>query len=303
MKYSLQSFAALLLFLSVTGCSVREFVVGSMLSSAGDGIAAIYLSEDDPELVRESMPTNMKLIELLIQQSPDNPALLTSACQAFTVYAYAFVLRDAEIALDEDFQEARRLTNRGAKLLHRAREYGLAALAARHPGFIGQYESDPVSALGTVNKDDLSALYWTAAAWGLLVSASKDNPAAIIELPNVGFLLERGLELDESYDKGAFHDLMFTYTLSRPDGGSEAPDVARKHYDRATELSEGTRASLYVSYAESISVQNQNREEFLKLLEKALAVDVNKAPDQRLANLLAQERAQWLKDRVDELFF
>jgi len=69
------------------------------------------------------------------------------------------------------------------------------------------------------------------------------------------------------------------------------------------ELSEGSRASLYISYAESISVSNQNKEEFLELLDKALAVDVDEIPGQRLANILAQERAQRLRKRVDELFF
>ena len=273
------------------------------MSSVGDGIAAVYLSEDDPDLVRESLPTNMKLIELLIQQSPNNPNLLTSACQAFTVYVYAFVLRDAEITMDEDFASARRFTSRAKRLLRRARDYGFAALEASHPGFEKAYFSDPPLALENVTAEDLSALYWTAAAWGLYISTSKDNPAAIIELPNVGHLLERALELDEDYDNGSLHDLMFTYTLSRPDGGSAAPEIAKKHFDRAMELSGGNRASLYVSYAESVSVVNQNREEFLEMLEKAEGVDVNRIPNQRLANILAQERAGWLKNRVDELFF
>jgi predicted anti-sigma-YlaC factor YlaD len=305
--------------LSLSGCSISDLVLGGMLSSAGDGIATVYLSEDDPDLVRESLPTNMKLIELLIQKSPNNPTLLTSACQAFTVYAYAFVLRDAEIAMDEDFAAARRLTSRAKKLLRRARDYGIAALEAVHPGFEEAYFLDQRSALQKATAEDLSALYWTAAAWGLYISASKDNPAAIIELPNIGYFLERALELDEDYDNGSLHDLMFTYTLSRPDGGSAAPiqsklfsldakvtdakGIAKKHFDRAMELSGGSRASLYVSYAESVSVLNQNRGEFLEMLEKAEGVDVNGIPNQRLANIIAQERAGWLKNRVDELFF
>ena len=48
---------------------------------------------------------------------------------------------------------------------------------------------------------------------------------------------------------------------------------------------------------------NQNKKEFLELLDKALAVDVDEIPGQRLANILAQERAQWLRERVGELFF
>ncbi len=179
----------------------------------------------------------------------------------------------------------------------------MKALDATYPGFIKTYNSDPKIALSKTNENSVSTLYWTAAAWGLFISVSKDNPAAIIELPNIGYLLERALELDEDYDNGSIHDLMFTYTLNRPDGGSSSMEVAKEHFDRAMDLSEGSRASLYVSYAESISIPNQNKEEFFNLLDQALAVDVNEIPNQRLANILAQERANWLKSRVDELFY
>ncbi len=289
--------------LFISSCSLSEIIMGNILGSASDGISAIYLSENDPELVRESLPTNMKLIELLIHQSPNNPELLTAACQAFTVYAYSFVLRDAEISMDEDFSSARKLYSRSGNLLKRAKDYGMKALDASYPGFIKSYNSDPKIALSKTNESNISTLYWTAAAWGLFVSVSKDNPAAIIELPNIGHLLERALELDEDYDNGSIHDLMFTYTLNRPDGGSSSLEVAKEHFDRAMDLSEGSRASLYVSYAESISIPNQNKEEFFNLLDQALAVDVNEIPNQRLANILAQERANWLKSRVDELFY
>lgn len=289
--------------LFISSCSLSEIIMGNILGSASDGISAIYLSENDPELVRESLPTNMKLIELLIHQSPNSPELLTAACQAFTVYAYSFVLRDAEIAMDEDFSGARKLYSRSGNLLKRAKDYGMKALDASYPGFIKSYNSDPKIALSKTNESNISTLYWTAAAWGLFVSVSKDNPAAIIELPNIGHLLERALELDEDYDNGSIHDLMFTYTLNRPDGGSSSLEVAKEHFDRAMDLSEGSRASLYVSYAESISIPNQNKEEFFNLLDQALAVDVNEIPNQRLANILAQERANWLKSRVDELFY
>tara|TARA_Y100000814_G_scaffold123372_1_gene88538 strand:- start:2276 stop:3187 length:912 start_codon:yes stop_codon:yes gene_type:complete len=289
--------------LFISSCSLSEIIMGNILGSASDGISTIYLSENDPELVRESLPTNMKLIELLIHQSPNNPELLTAACQAFTVYAYSFVLRDAEIAMDEDFSSARKLYLRSSKLLKRAKDYGMKALEASYPGFIKSYNSEPKIALSKTNKKNISTLYWTAAAWGLFISVSKDNPAAIIELPNIGYLLEKALELDEDYDNGSIHDLMFTYTLNRPDGGSSSLEVAKEHFDRAMDLSGGSRASLYVSYAESISIPNQNKEEFFNLLDQALAVDVNEIPNQRLANILAQERANWLKSRVDELFF
>lgn len=291
--------SSLLLFSS--GCSLVKNAIMSNLMGSISGIEGIYLTEDDPQLVRESMPTNLKLMELMIQQSPDSPDLLLSTSQAFTMYGYAFVMRDAELAMSVNVKESMRITKRARKLLRRAKGYAFRALEIKYPGFSNEYNAEPEKTLLKVGKEDVPLLYWTAAAWGSLISASKDVPAAIIELPNVGYLIERALALDESFDNGALHELMFSYSLSRPGGGSDVEALA--HYERALELSRGKRASLLVSYAESVSVSRQDREQFLSLLDQALAIDIDEDPSSRLANVLAQERALWLKGRVDELFF
>ena len=58
-----------------------------------------------------------------------------------------------------------------------------------------------------------------------------------------------------------------------------------------------------VSYAESVLVAEQKKKEFEQVLNEALAIDVEKtAPEQRLANVLAQRRAKWLLSKIDELF-
>jgi predicted anti-sigma-YlaC factor YlaD len=71
---------------------------------------------------------------------------------------------------------------------------------------------------------------------------------------------------------------------------------------RAKELSQGMRVAPLVSYAETVSVSAQDRKEFRSLLEEAIAFDVDKAPDMRVANLISQRRAKWLLSRIDELF-
>ena len=267
------------------------------------GLEDIYGTEDDPELVRESMPSNLKTLELLIGQSPENPRLLLSAAQAFTVYAYAFILRDAETTVSRDLHEAKRLRGRARKLFTRAKRYALRALEARYPGFEKSFEDNAQKAVQQVGAEDVSFLYWTAAAFGGLASSAKDDPAVIIEIPKIGYLLDRALEIDESYDEGALHEMMIAYSISRPDAGSSAMEKAQHHFERALQLSGGKRASVYVSRAKAISVRNQDRDEFLTLLNTALSIDVDEIPSWRLSNILAQERAEWLKGRVDELFF
>ena len=51
-----------------------------------------------------------------------------------------------------------------------------------------------------------------------------------------------------------------------------------------------------------MSVAEQRRDEFERLLRHALAIDVNRHPENRLANLVSQRRARWLLARAERLF-
>jgi hypothetical protein len=115
--------------------------------------------------------------------------------------------------------------------------------------------------------------------------------------------VRRVSELDETWNGGAAPE--FLISLESAKSGvklSEQQERMRRYYDRALQLSGGRRASLFVSYAESASIPAQNRAQFKELLERALAIDCDKQPASRLANLVAQRRARWLLGRIDELF-
>jgi predicted anti-sigma-YlaC factor YlaD len=75
----------------------------------------------------------------------------------------------------------------------------------------------------------------------------------------------------------------------------------QNHYERALALSRGKRAAVYVAYAKTVFVPAQNRAEFIALMDKALAVDIEKDPEHRLLNALAKRRARWLLEHTDEL--
>ena len=61
-------------------------------------------------------------------------------------------------------------------------------------------------------------------------------------------------------------------------------------------------ASPFLSLAMGVSLVNQDREEFERLLERALAVDPDEDPSIRLSNVVSQRRAALLLDQADELF-
>ncbi len=295
-----RSLAGLGLALLASACSVRRLAVGG-LANALSGSAVAFAREDDPELVRAALPFVMKALEGVLIESPDDEALLGAASSAFGLYAYAFVQLDGEALASSDYAASQQLAARAVALYLRARDFALRALEGRHPGLGAGLRSAPAEAAATLTAPDVELAYLAGGTWGLAIALGKDDPALLADLEAVRALLRRALELDEGHSEGALHEAMISVeALPRAMGGS--PERAREHYRRALELSGGRRASLYLKLAENVSVPAQDRAEFEQLLQSALAVPLDAAPDLRLSNRIAQGRARHLLATIDDLF-
>lgn len=285
------------------GCSPRKMAVNAVAGALAGG-TSVFAQDDDLELVGEALPFALKTIEALLEEAPENRDLLLSACSGFTQYAYAFVEAEAFFVEPEDFRRARELRERAMKLYLRARDYCLRGLTTEHPGIREALVRRPEEAAASLGRDDLELAYWTAAAWGAAISLGQDRPELTADLPAVKSLLERALVLDESFGDGALQEAMISLAaLPEALGGSE--EKARKHFQRAVELSGGRSAGPYVTLARTVSVANQDRAEFERLLGSALEIDVDLevSRDHRLANVLAQRQAQELLRRADDYFY
>jgi predicted anti-sigma-YlaC factor YlaD len=219
----------------------------------------------------------------------------------FTQYAYAFVQTDAEIIEPDDFEGSLAMKERALKLYLRGRGYCVRAMELRRAGVERALQVNPDDALGWAQTKDVELLYWTGASWGAAISLGQGRPALVADVPAVKALMKKALELDETFQQGAIHAAMISIeALPEAMGGS--PDRARAHFERAVALSKGLDPGPYVTLAASVSVATQNRTEFVKLLEQAMAIDPDDNPDMRLPALIAQNRARRLLARVDELF-
>jgi predicted anti-sigma-YlaC factor YlaD len=285
-----------------TGCSIKRFAVnqvGNALASGG----STFTSDDDPDLVADAIPFGLKMYESLLAESPRHEGLLLAAAQGFTEYSYAFVDSRIDEAKEENLDRANAMRDRARRLYLRAWRYGMRGLEARHRGFGAALDEDAATALARADKRDVAMLYWTAAARGLAISLSKDNPEMIAELPLVEMLVQRVAQLDEGFENGAVPEFLITFEAARTDvSAEEQRQLMRRHFERALELSHGKRAGTYVSYAENACLPAQNAAEFKTMLEKALAIDPDGDPEHRLANLVAQRRARWLLGHMGELF-
>jgi predicted anti-sigma-YlaC factor YlaD len=290
------------LLLLSTGCSIKRVAINKLGNALASG-GSTFTSDDDPELVEAAIPFGLKTYESLLAESPKHTGLLLAAAQGFTQYSYAFVDSRIDEARAESLERADALRNRARRLYIRAYGYGMRGLEVRHPGFAAALDDDADSALKRVTRRDVPLLYWTAAARGLTISLSKTSPELIAELPLVETVIRRVAELDEDFDAGALPEFLITLEAAHSGVKPEVQQkLMRQHFDRALELSKGKRAGTYVSFAENACVPAQDAAEFRSLLEKALAVDPDADPGNRLANLVAQRRARWLLKHIDDLF-
>lgn len=289
----------LVLAIAVSGCSVRRIAADHLGDTLSSG-AGVFASDDDPELIREATPFSLKLMESVLAERPHHAGLLTATARAYTQYAYAFLQQEADAVEEHDVTAAFRLRERARKLYRRARDYGLRALEVAHPGFSAALRSDPAAALNATTGEDVPRLYWSGAAWAAMIALSKDNPDEVADVPLMSAMMARALALDEAFDGGALHVFMISLEMAR--GGARGEPAARAHFRRALELSGGRQAGPYVSLAEAVALQARDRREFVSLLDAALRIDPDAAPEQRLANTIMQRRAQWLLDRADQLF-
>jgi predicted anti-sigma-YlaC factor YlaD len=291
----------LLAWFAGSGCSIHRYA----LNKASDAVAqtgTTFSSDDDPDLIKAAAPFGLKLTESLLAENPQHLGLLTSAASGFTQYTYAFVQEEADEVEPQDFAAAEAMRARARRLYLRAQGYGLRGLEVKHPGFGKALLANPKATVRTATKSDVPLLYWTAAAWASAISLSKDNPELVGQIPAMEALIDRALELDESYGNGAIHTFMISYEMSRPGAAGDPAARARKHFARAMALSRGTDASPLVALAEAVTIQKQDVKEFESLLNQALAVNPDANPDIRLLNTVMQRRARWLRSRQSELF-
>jgi predicted anti-sigma-YlaC factor YlaD len=290
-----------LLWIAGSGCSARRYAMNQVADVVSQG-SATFASDDDPELIRAATPFSLKLLESFLNENPKHRGLLSATASGFTEYAYAFVQQDADELEAKDLAGAEALRVRARRLYLRAQRYGLRGLELKHPGFTNALLAAPKTAVRAATKVDVPLLYWTGAAWAAAISLSKDNPGLVAQVPAMEALIDRALELDESYDGGAIHTFLITYEMNRQGATGDPATRAREHFDRAMTLAAGKDASPLVALAEAVTIKKQDVKEFESLLNRALAINSDAQPDRRLLNLIMQRRARWLLSQKAELF-
>jgi predicted anti-sigma-YlaC factor YlaD len=317
--------------LAAASCSINRMATRMAADAlASPGGTSVFASETDPQLVADALPFALKLYETLLQSDPENRSLLEATAEGFVSYANAFIHTPATMLGYEELDRQKEMLSRAKSMYLRGRDYALRALEVDYPGFTAAVKAGKGRAeLQEMDEENVKTLYWAAAGWMGAISAAGFDTAMLMELPRPVALAARGLELDEEYGQGALHglfidiyggvpseqmlygssdlgsysrELLAGYYVERGVAADTPAAKARYHFDRAVAISEGQLAGPYVSLAASVSVQTQDADEYRRLLETALSIDVDENPRNRLVNIISRRKAQWLLDTIGDRF-
>ena len=287
-------------------CSLNKMAMKAVSNAlTGSGSADAFTADSDPELVGDALPFAIKMYETLLSQNPDHEGLLFTTGSLFVMYANAFVQGPAERLDSVDCYEERIAgMDRAKKLYLRGYTHLSKALNYKYAGFDEATVND--NTLGPIlnkcKKDDVPLLYWTVAGGLSAYSIDVFDFDLGSNIPEWGAMIDRAYELDPDFNNGAIDDFFILFYASLPEtmGGDKAK--AEIHFQKALEKSRFLSAGPYVSYASSICVPAQDYVRFKENLEKALAINPDEEPSNRLVNIISQRKAKHMLDNAYEYF-
>lgn len=301
MKKTVKPVLAVTLALSLTGCGA--WMKQTAIDTASDWILpdalTTFFDEPDYYLAKLALPSNLKLVEVLSRANPGNKSLKTLCAQMFASYGIGFV----EVPQSPEKPASVETIKRAKAFYARGMGYGLEVLPAACREAIENHRLEEFSAsLKALGKADVPALFWSALNWGNLVNLSQDDPDRIAELPFIVEMMNRVIELDESYYYGGAHLFFIVYHAGRPATLGGDPAKAKQHYERMRALSGGKFLLGEIYYATYYAVAVQNEKLFRKTLKGVLDAPSGILPGEQLTSEIAKRKAKALLAMTQDFF-
>ena len=289
-RYSLARLAVLLGTLTLlTACSMGQMVVRGSQTILDSGIESMN-RETDLQLARDAMPANLKLLEGMLLEDPNNTELLIYAAEGFHGYSFGFVERE---------DPAR------AKQLYR-RCYAHAKQALHVAGIDIDPETAAPDAVETAvskaGNKAVPALFWTASCLAKCINLSRDDMSLVASLANTAIMMQRVMDLDNEFYYGGPHNFFGVYY------GGRAPMLggdfsrAEAEFRRAAEINDNKLLIVDLLQAEFLDRQRLDQQAFHNRLTAILAAPDDLYPEMALVNGIAKQQAAILLGYEGEWF-
>ena len=244
---------------------------------------------DNSKLTKEGLPGLILLVSALLEFTPENLNLLSTASLAYMAYGL-MVEEDDPIYAGE--------------LYLKGKEYGLRALRTNKK-LRKRLDKDGIKlivAIGEVqDKKYVPAMFTTAMSWALWTFLNLHDAAAPIGLPTILAMVKQSEKIDESFFWGGAHFFYMAYNCVMPEFAGGGPKKAKAALDKCLTFSEGQMMLPLVYYSKFYARPFEKRDVFHNSLTKVINFKTTRA-DLMLVNEIAKVKARILLAQEEELF-
>jgi len=271
---------------------IPGFTACSLLPSPTQKMSTVFsnaiLNNNDLLIVKDGAPAYLLMLDALVEASPNSEGLLRAASTLNGAYAGAFA---------EDPNQIKILSKKSLDFAQRA-------FCSRKKIYCNLKEKsfeDFSNVIEQTKNNDIGNLYTLGIAWAGWVQANSDDWNAVADLSKVKVIMNRVLTINESHDGGGAHLYLGVLDTLVPPSLGGKPELGRKHFEKAIELSNNTNLMYKVVFAEQYARLMFNRDLHDQLLKDVLSSPAT-VDGLTLVNTLAQERALLLLAGADDYF-
>jgi hypothetical protein len=286
--------------IGLSSCSTTKLTVDLTADAVKQGIGAFY-EEDDLELARHGLESNIKLLEVFYKAEPQNKNIRILLSQAYAGYTFIFLETDLLYANNKN--DAQKITARINDFYRRGLKYGLSVLE-EDAVFKKAVEKNDIELFASSMSriDEKEALFWTVFNWSLLLNMNRDSVDTVSDLPKLHLLADRMIYMDKSFMNYAPLALKATLECSMPKMLGGKPDKGVKMMEEALTGSKRSFLAIQFLYATYCTPSVQDKKMFLTLTNEIDKADPGVNNDLKLINKSVQLKMPAIKKSVIKLF-
>lgn len=210
-------FSILLVLFSLVGCSLQKMAMRSA-TPVFQKSTHNMMTEGNWEFFKASSPGNIKMMELMWQQDPENLELLSMVIKSYAGYAFGI---HETLAFRDDLEgkEDSPSKKEAIAFYTRAFDYGLFYLSKKgisSSDLLSNDEEKLTKKLKDLDEDDAYAALYTGQVWASLINLQKDNMALISQVPKVKLIFDRVCTLKPDIDHNVCDIFYAQYEAARP---------------------------------------------------------------------------------------
>lgn len=261
----------LLIILFLSSCSIEKIAVKKTSDIIDNGTKTIF-SEPNIEYIKQALPSNLKLMEMLYQ-TDKNPKLIKNLTMGFCGYAFAF--------LDDNRPYANSFYKKGIL-----------------------YSDDYIKEKNILNKKKLSnidfdILFWNTFCKSSYLDLNKDNIEALDYLNEIETNAQKLFDINPNYFNGSLYSLLAVIYASKPSLVGGDIKKAENYFNKAFTYKDFL-INKYL-YLKTIPVIIQDEELFDNTIKEIEDYEI-KEDENIFFNKIAKIKTKKLKEMKNELF-